>query len=77
MFLSFCDKEKETDISDIEATLEHLQQEAMERDIEVSQRVHASTLEELNLADNITEQRKVLIAKEMQSDKKSELKELL
>mgnify|MGYP000550670633 FL=1 len=41
--------------------------------MQVSQRVQASSLEELNLADNDIEQRSLLIAKEM----KTELKELL
>ena len=54
-----------------------LQQEAMEREMQVSQHVHASALEELNLADNDTEQRMVLIAKEMQSAKKTNLTDLL
>ena len=54
-----------------------LQQEAMEREMQVSQHVHASALEELNLADNDTEQRMVLIAKEMQSAEKTKLTELL
>ena len=54
-------EEKDTDISDTEARLDDrslrelcLQQEALERELQVSQRVHASTLEELNLADNDT-----------------------
>ena len=45
--------------------------------MQISQRVQASTLEELNLADDVTQQRTMLIAKEMQTEKKTELKELL
>ena len=54
-----------------------LQQEACEKEMLVSQRVQASSLEELNLADNDPEQRMTLMFKEMQTDKKIQLKELL
>ena len=49
----------------------------MEREMQVSQRVRALALEELNLANDDTEQCTMLIAKEMQTDKKTKLKELL
>ena len=45
--------------------------------MQVSQRVQASALEELNLVDNDAEQCTMLLAKEMQADKKIQLKELL
>ena len=49
----------------------------MEREMQDSQRIHASSLEEVKLADNNTEPRKVLIAKEMYSTDKTRLVELL
>ena len=45
--------------------------------MQVSQQAHTSELEELNLADNDPEQRMTLMFKEMQTDKKIQLKELL
>ena len=61
--------EKDVDSSDTEEPLDdktlrelRLQQEAMEREMQVFQHVQASTLEELNLTDNDTKQRTMLIA---------------
>ena len=54
-----------------------LQQEATEKEMKVSQRVQASTLDELNLADPDVAPRTILIAKEMLSIDKEELKNLL
>ena len=75
---------KEAETSDIEDAVDDktlrkvcLQQEVMEKEMQVSQKVHASALEELNVADNDSNQCMVLIPKDMQSDKKTELKELL
>ena len=53
------------------------QQEAMEKEMQVSQRVQPSSFEELTLADNDGEPKIVLIANEMQSAKKTKLIELL
>ena len=76
--------EKDVDVLDGEETLDDknlrelpLQQDAMEREMHVSQQVQASTLEELNMADNETEPRTMLIAKEMQPAQKIKLTELL
>ena len=76
--------EKDVDVLDGEETLDDknlrelpLQQDAMEREMHVSQQVQASTLEELNMADNETEPRTVLIAKEMQSAEMTKLTKLI
>ena len=53
------------------------QQDAIEKEMQVSQRVHASTLNELNLANKDNESKTMLIAKEMQSAEKTKLVELL
>ena len=47
-------EEKDTSVSVDDKTLMDLrqQQEAMEKEMQVSQRMHASTLEELNLVEN-------------------------
>ena len=45
------DKEEEIQVDDKTLKELHLRQEAMEREMQVSQRVHASALEELNRAD--------------------------
>ena len=81
---SMSNGEKDVDVLDGEETPDDktlrelpLQQEAMEREMHVSQQVQASTLEELNMADNETEPRTVLIAKEMQPAQKIKLTELL
>ena len=54
-----------------------LQQKATEREMKVSQRVQASLLEELNLADTEVVPRTILIAKEVRTVEKEELKKLL
>ena len=58
-----------------------LQQEAMEKEMKVSQRVQASTFKEQNLADVGTnvdiEPKTILIAKEMSPTDKEKLKKLL
>ena len=71
-------EEKEANTSDTEETLDdktlrelHLQQEAMEREMQVSQRVQAFVLEELNLGINDIEHHTVLIAKDMKTDKQT------
>ena len=71
------DKEDEVQVDDKTLTELRLQQEAMEREMQVSQRVHASALEELNRADIDAQPKTVLIAKEMQSADKEKLTELL
>ena len=62
-------EEKDVDSSKTQEPLDdktlrelRLQQEAMEREMQVFQHVQASTLEELNLTDNDTKQRTMLIA---------------
>ena len=66
------DEANEAETSDTEDAIDEmtrrelrLHQEAMERKMQVSQRVQASTLEEFNLTDDDNEQRTILIAKEM------------
>ena len=54
-----------------------LQQEAMEREMQVSQRVQVSALEELNLADNEAEPKTILIAKDMKLADKQKMTKLL
>ena len=56
-----------------------LQQEATEKEIKISQRVQASALEEINLAeeDNVPETKTVLIAKDMLLADKQQLLGLL
>ena len=54
-----------------------LQQEAMEREMHVSQRVQALPLEELNLAENDVEPKIILLVKEMESTNKEKLIDLL
>ena len=49
----------------------------MEREMQVSQRVKTSTLEELNLAGEENEQKTMLIAKDMPPNNKTELVNLL
>ena len=58
------------------AKLQH-QQEAMEREMRLSQRVKPSALEELNLAPSCTEQKLILIAKDMHPNDKAKLLHLL
>ena len=53
------------------------QHKAMEREMQVSEQVKPSTLEELNLAHGDNEHKTVLIAKDMQSIDKDELVKLL
>ena len=61
------DDEKEDDVQVDYKTLRELclQQEVMEKEMQVSQRVQALALEELNLTDKDKEPKTVLIAKEM------------
>ena len=56
-----------------------LQQEACEKEMLVSHRVHASSLEELNLAEEDLESqpKAILIAKDMRYEDKQKLKDLL
>ena len=74
-------EDKEDEVPVDERTLKEirLQQEATKKEMQVSQRVQASTLEELNLVDANTdvEPKTILIAKEMLSVDKEELKNLL
>ena len=73
------DDEKEDEVPVDDKTLKELrlQQEAMEREMQVSQQVRALALEEFNLANNDTELKIVLIAREMQSADKARLAQLL
>ena len=71
-------REKDVDSSEAEEPLDdktlkelRLQQEAMEREMQVFQHVQASTLEELNLTDNDTNNADSL--KEMKSAEKTKL----
>ena len=71
-------EEKDVDSSGTEGPLDdktlrelHLQQKAMEREMQVSQRVQAFVLEELNLGINDIEHHTVLIAKDMKTDKQT------
>ena len=69
-------EDKKSEIPVDEQTLKELrlQQEATEMEMKLSQRVHASALQELNLADTNATPRTILIAKEMLSNDKEELK---
>ena len=54
-----------------------LQQEACEKETLVSQRVQASSLEELNLAEDDLKSEPILIAKDMRDEDKQKLEDLL
>ena len=73
------EEDKEEKIHVDEKTLKELrlQQEATERDMQVSQRVQASALEKLNLADTNTEPKIILRDKEMESTDKANMIDLL
>ena len=66
------EEDKEEKIHVDEKTLKELrlQQEAIEREMQVSQRVQALALEELNLADTNSEPKTILITKELESTNK-------
>ena len=72
-------EDKESEIPVDEQTLKELrlQQKAIEKEMKVSQIVQASRLEELNLADTEVVPRTILIAKEVRTVEKEELKKLL
>ena len=71
------DKGEEVPLDDKTLRELRLQQEASEREMQVSQRVWASTLDELNLADANAEQKTILIAKEMELANKAKMTDLL
>ena len=71
------DKGEEVPLDDKTLRELRLQQEASEREMQVSQRVWASTLDELNLADANAEQKTILIAKEMELANKVKMTDLL
>ena len=71
------DKEEEILVDDKMLKELRLQQEAIEREMQVSQRVQASTIEELNLVGTDTEPKTILIAKEMELEDKAKLIDLL
>ena len=71
------DKGEEVPLDDKTLRELRLQQEASEREMQVSQRVWASTLDELNLADADAEQKTILIAKEMELANKAKMTDLL
>ena len=73
------EEDKEEKIHVDEKTLKELrlQQEATERDMQVSQRVQASALEKLNLADTNVESKIILIAIEMESTDNAKMTNLL
>ena len=76
-YLGDDDKEADDPIDDKTIMESRHQHEAMEREMQVSQHVHTSVLEQLNLVDNDTEPKTMLIAKEMQSTDKTRLTEIL
>ena len=60
------DKGEEVPLDDKTLRELRLQHESLEREMQVSQRVQASALQELNLADIDAEPRTILIAKDME-----------
>ena len=67
------DKEDEVPVDKWSLKEIRLQQEATKKEMQVSQRVQASAVEELNLADTEAEPKTILIANEMLVAEKEEL----